>query len=178
MIKKSIKSPEILFMERIIQIVLFLSVSISGFAQGFVVREFTADIYLNPEGYFDVVEKYDLNFTQAKHGVYRDITTKFDFTDEDGKVTRREIFISNIEVPGEKFTTNEFLGKRLGKNLSIKIGDKEKYVVIDKKYEIRYRVKNALFFTDDFARLYWNIKPADWEAGSGFLSDKFFDPRS
>ncbi len=151
-------------MKKTILFLTFILATGIGFAQGFVVKNFTADIYLSTEGYFDIVEKYEINFTEAKHGIFRDIVTKFDFENQSGEVTKREIFISNIKVPGDKFTTNVFLGKRFGDDLTIKIGDKEIWVIGDKNYEIRYRVKNALFFTDDLAQLYWNIKPADWEA--------------
>lgn len=151
-------------MKKTILFLIFILANAFAFAQGFVVKNFTADIYLSTEGYFDVVEKYEINFTEAKHGIFRDILTKFDFEDETGEVTKREIFISNIEIPGVKFTTNVFLGKRFGDNLRIKIGDKEIWVIGDKNYEIRYRVKNAVFFTDNLAQLYWNIKTSDWEA--------------
>ena len=135
-----------------------------GFAQGFTVQNFSADIHISSEGYFDVIENYDIDFTESKHGIYRDIVTKFDFTDADGKVSKREIFISNIEIPGEKFNTNIFLGRQIGDNLNIRIGDKNILVNGNKHYEIRYRVKNGLFFTDDLAQLYWNIKPSHWQA--------------
>ena len=127
-------------------------------------NEFTAEIYLRSEGYFDGGEKYDNEFTEAKHGIFRDIITKIDFTDKDGKVSKHEIFISNIEIPGEKFRTNQIFGRQFGDILNIRIGDKNTLVNGNKHYEIRYRVKNALFFTDDLAQLYWNIKPSDWQA--------------
>ncbi len=133
-----------------------------GFAQGFTVNNLTADIYLSSEGYFDVVENYDIEFTEAKHGLFRDIITKFDFEDENGKVSKREIYISNIEVPGEKFKTNEIFGKSYGDKLNVRIGDKNTLVSGNKHYEIKYRVENALIFTDDLVQLYWNIKPSDW----------------
>lgn len=151
-------------MSQIYSILLFLLIGFSGFAQGFTVKNFTADIYLNKEGYFDVIEKYDIEFTSAKHGIFRDIITKFDFQDEAGKVSKREIYISEIDVPGEKFKTNEIFGKQFGDKLNIKIGDKNTLISGAKHYEIQYRVKNALIFTDDLAQLYWNIKPSDWAA--------------
>ena len=151
-------------MAQIYSILLFLLLSFSGFAQGFTVKNFTADIYLSQEGYFDVVEKYDIEFTSASHGIFRDIITKFDFKDENGKVSKREIYISEIDVPGERFKTNEIFGKQFGDKLNIKIGDKNTLISGDKHYEIRYRVKNALIFTDDLVQLYWNIKPSDWAA--------------
>lgn len=151
-------------MRRIYSILIILLANISGFAQGFIVRDLTVDIFLNKDGYFDVVEKYDIEFTSAKHGIFRDIITKFDFQDEDGKVSKREIYISNIDVPGEKFKTNEIFGKQLGDNLNIRIGDKNTLISGNKHYEIRYRVENAIIFTNDLAQLYWNIKPSDWAA--------------
>ncbi|NNF30074.1 MAG: hypothetical protein HKN66_01680, partial [Flavobacteriaceae bacterium] len=40
-----------------------------GYAQGFIVENYTVDIYISEEGYFDVVENYDVKFTQSKHGI-------------------------------------------------------------------------------------------------------------
>src|SRR5690606_33001420 len=88
--------------------------------------------------------------------------TSFDFEDEAGKVSKKEIYISDIDVPGEKFKINGIFEKQLGNNIRIRIGDKNILVSGKKHYEIRYRVKNALIFTDDLVQLYWNIKPADW----------------
>lgn len=149
-------------MKKILLLLIVIFINTLAFAQGFVVNNFNVVIYVSPDGYFDVVEKYDINFTEAKHGIFRDIVTKFDFIDENGKVSNREIYISNIEVPGDQFDTNEILGKQFGDKLNIRIGDKNTLVSGTKHYEIRYRVKNAMFFSDDLAQLYWNIKPSDW----------------
>lgn len=142
---------------------LILAAKLS-FAQGFNVQNFTADIYLRDSGYLDIVERYDLGFTQAKHGIFKEIVNKFDFKDEDGIVTKRELYISNITVSGAPFTTNKFFGMQLGDRLKIRIGDKNVSVIGDKQYEIHYRVKNALIFTNDLVQLYWNIKPEGWSA--------------
>ncbi len=149
-------------MKQTILFLLFILASAPGFAQGFVVHNFRADVYISPDGYFDVVENYNIEFKQEKHGIFRDIITKFEFQDEKGKVSKREMYISNIEVPGEKFNVNKIFGKQFGDRITIRIGDKNTLVNGNKHYEIRYRVKNALFFTDDMVQFYWNIKPADW----------------
>ncbi|HTO17177.1 MAG TPA: DUF2207 domain-containing protein [Edaphocola sp.] len=144
--------------------IIFIYSIITSFGQGFEVKNFTADIYLSEDGYFDVVEKYDLNFTEPKHGILRNIQTKFNFKDENGQVTKREIYISNIEVPDRVFTTNEVLGKLLSNQFEIKIGDKNQFVYGAQQYEIKYRVKNALIFNDSIVQLYWNVKPPEWMA--------------
>lgn len=150
-------------MKQIYFLLLFLLARVSASAQDFVVNDFTADIYLNKEGYFDVVEQYDIEFTEAKHGIFREIITKFDFKDEAGNVSKREIYLSEVNVPGKTFETSGIFGKQFGDKLTIKIGDKDKLVSGNQHYEIRYRVKNALIFTDSLVQLYWNVKPSEWQ---------------
>lgn len=133
-----------------------------SYAQNFSVQQLTADFYLSKEGYFDVVEKYDVKFQEPAHGIYRDFITRFDYKDAKGKVTKRTMYISDIEVPGEQFSTNELLGKQWGDMLRIKIGDKKSRVYGEQHYEIRYRVKNALFFNGDKVSFYWNVKSPEW----------------
>lgn len=149
-------------MKRIYFLFVFLLCGTVSFAQDFIVNNLTAEFYLSKDGYFDVVEKYDIEFSQPKHGIFREMLTKFDFRDENGKVSKREMYISDIEVPGRTFTTNEIFGKRFSDKLSIKIGDKDKLIDGNQQYEIRYRVKNALIFTDSLAQFYWNVKPSEW----------------
>lgn len=143
-------------------VLLFFNTTL--FAQGFTVKNFSSDIYLSSEGYFDVVEKYDIEFTEPKHGIFRDIITKYDFKDESGKTTKREIYISDIEVPLQKFKTNQYFGKSMGGNLRIRIGDKNVSVTGRRQYEIRYRVRNALISANGQVQLYWNLKPSGWLA--------------
>lgn len=158
-------------MKKLLLIFLLMLTNVFAFAQDFTVNNFTADFYLSKDGYFDVVEKYELEFSKPKHGIFREIITKLDFKDENGKVSKREIYLSEIEVPGRTFSTNEILGKLFSDKLSIKIGDKHKWVQGNQHYEIRYRVKNALIFTDSLAQFYWNVKPSEWN--TTFNSVKF-----
>src|SRR5688572_20663259 len=97
---------------------------LKGFAQDFEVIHAEVDIYINADGYFDVVENYDLNFTAYKHGIYRDIQVNYDLLTEDGKQEKRRIKIRNIEVPNHKFEADPDFVQKLSDNLQIKIGDK------------------------------------------------------
>ncbi len=149
-------------MKHLLSFFILLLLCNCTFAQGFTVDRFTADIYIHADGYFDVVENYDIEFTEVKHGIFRDIVTKFDFEDELGKISEREIYISDVEVPGKAFQTNTIFGKRFSDKLTLKIGDADQLVFGKQHYEIRYRVRNALFFTNDEVQLYWNVKPSEW----------------
>jgi uncharacterized membrane protein len=135
-----------------------------AFAQGFIVKDYTTDIYLNAAGYFDVVENYDIEFTEAKHGIFRDITTEYPLQTMDGKTKKRTLIIQNIEIAGHPFKINNKLEQRSDGKISIRIGDKDKTVSGAQHYEIKYRVYNAFLFKDDVVQFYWNIKPQGWPA--------------
>lgn len=129
------------------------------FSQGFTVKKYTADITMNPDGWFDVVEYYDVEFTEYKHGLLRDIITKYNL---DGK--SRKIYITDIKVPGHKFDTPPRFLVDLTGQLEIKIGDPDVTIIGPQHYEIRYRVKNAYLFDENQVSFYWNIKPDGWYA--------------
>ncbi len=144
---------------------LFLSlVHITLHAQGFTVNNFTADIYLNKDGYFDVVENYDIQFTEAKHGIFREIITSYKLQTAEGKTENRKLVIENIEVPGHHFSINQKFQQRIDGKIEIKIGDKNQLVTGAQHYEIRYRVYNAFLFDHDWVQFYWNLKPQGWLA--------------
>jgi uncharacterized membrane protein YgcG len=120
------------------------------------------DIYIHEEGYFDVVENYDLTFNTYKHGIYRNILTNYDLLTEDNIQEKRKIKITKIKVPGHKFDADPAFIQKLSDNLQIKIGDKDVTVIGPQHYEIKYRVYNAFLFEKENIRFYWNIKASDW----------------
>ncbi|QAA80237.1 DUF2207 domain-containing protein [Aequorivita sp. H23M31] len=144
-------------------LLLFLGI-LNGFSQGFEVNRAKVDIYISEDGYFDVIENYDLTFTEHKHGIYRDIQTNYDLLTEEGKREKRRIKIRKIEVPGHKFESDFDFVQKLNDNLQIKIGDKNVTLIGPQHYEIKYRVYNAFLFEKNNIRFYWNVKPAGWLA--------------
>jgi len=148
------------------QFLLFLALIAltTGYSQGFIVKNYQVDVYINADGYFDVVENYDITFNISKHGIYRDIQTRYDIVNFDNSEEKREIKISNIEVPNHKFdATNGFM-RKVGGSLQLKIGDPDKTIIGPQHYEIKYRVKRAFLHEPDADRFYWNLKPTDWLA--------------
>lgn len=129
------------------------------FSQGFTVKKYTVNITMNPDGWFDVIEYYDVEFTEYKHGLLRNIITKYNLDGES-----RKIYISDIKVPGHKFDTPPRFLVNLTGQLEIKIGDPDVTIIGPQHYEIRYRVKNAYLFDENQVSFYWNIKPDGWYA--------------
>src|SRR5690606_32575198 len=149
---------ELLKMQKL-SLLLFAFLGIlNGYSQDFEVDKAQVDIYISAEGYFDVVEKYDLTFTESKHGIYRNIQTKYDLLNEDGVQEMHRIKIRNVEVPNYNFESEPDFIQKLSDNLEIKIGDEDITLIGPQHYEIKYRVYNAFLFEKDQILFYWNIK--------------------
>ena len=148
---------------RLLILITFLF-NLNGFSQDFEVNNYSVTIYIHEDGYFDVVENYNLNFTDYKHGIYRDIQTYYNLLTADSTREARRIKIRNIEVPGHKFEYPPNFVQKISDNLQIKIGDEDKYVFGPQNYEIKYRVYNAFLFEKEHIRFYWNVKPLGWYA--------------
>lgn len=151
-------------MRKTLFLFLLLFVQLEVFAQDFSVTSYSVDITVHKEGYFDVIEKYNLNFEIPKHGIFRNIQTSYDLLTEEGEQETRKIKLSNIDVPGYKFDAPSRIGQRMSDNLQIKIGDAGITLEGPQQYEIRYRVANAFLHESQAIQFYWNIKPDNWNA--------------
>jgi hypothetical protein len=72
-------------MKKITFLFLLIFAQLTVQAQDFTVTSYSVDIIIHEEGYFDVVEKYNLNFVVPKHGIFRDIQTSYDLLSEEDK---------------------------------------------------------------------------------------------
>ena len=151
-------------MKKLFSFLFAILVFTIGYTQDFTVNKYEVDIYIQQEGYFDVVENYDLTFESYKHGIFRTIQTNYDLANADGTQEKRKIKISNIKVPGHKFESPFDFEQKLSDQINIKIGDKDKTIIGPQHYEIKYRVHNAFLFEDAQISFYWNIKPDGWFA--------------
>ena len=73
-------------MKKITFLFLLFFVQLEVYSQDFTVTSYTVDITIHEEGYFDVVEKYNLNFEVPKHGIFRDIQLAYDLQTEEGEL--------------------------------------------------------------------------------------------
>ncbi|MEO8933067.1 MAG: DUF2207 domain-containing protein, partial [Xanthomarina sp.] len=151
---------------------------INVFSQDFEVDRASVDIYINADGYFDVVEKYDLTFTAPKHGIYRNIQTKYDLLNAEGEQETRRIKIRKVKVPEHTFDFDPDFVQKMSDNLEIKIGDKNLTVYGPQHYEIKYRVYNAFLFEEEQILFYWNIKPDGWNTSFHQLDFKIHLPEN
>src|SRR5689334_12856457 len=105
------------------------------YSQGFIVNDFHVDVTISKDGYFDVEEKYAVNFSEDKHGLWRKIPYVYTVKDAKGDIKNISVDITNVAVPGWHYSKSFD-----GGFVSIKIGDADKYVNGPQEYTIKYRV--------------------------------------
>ncbi|MBT8233225.1 MAG: DUF2207 domain-containing protein [Saprospiraceae bacterium] len=123
-----------------------------AFSQDYIIRNFDATITINQDGTFDVHEKIDVDFTEKRRGIKRNIPKKIKHY---GIVKRIEL--SNVQVNGDPFSMHSD-----GNNRIIRIGDIKKYITGLKSYDLKYTLKNAFLFEDDHTAFMYNLI-ADWD---------------
>ena len=141
-----------------IGILVFLPFTVH--AQDFTINDFTANILVNSDSSFTVKETLTVEFHRPRHGIYREIP--YIYTDSLG---------NNIRTPTEVLSVSDGNGNKLkakiirsGNILNIRIGDPDSYVSGLQKYELFYKVENAILFFDDHDELYWNVTGNYWKA--------------
>lgn len=139
-------------------------------AQGFVIDRWSETIDIRPDATYTVEERIAVTFTEARHGLLRNIP----IANDNGKGSVRKIFLSDLSVSDGNGTLYNFAQKWEDDELRLKIGDAD--VTLDpgtkKTYVIRYKVENGLnwFEQSDWspsAELYWNVTGNDWEVPIG-----------
>ena len=139
---------------------IFVFIPFTARAQDFTINNFTANILVNPDSSFTVKETLTVEFHRPRHGIYREIP--YIYTDSLGR---------NIRTPTEVLSVKDGSGNKLrakvsrkGNIINIRIGDPDTYVSGLQKYEIFYKVENAILFFEDHDELYWNVTGNYWKA--------------
>ena len=105
-------------------------------ADGFSIEKFNVVLDVAKDNKVNVTEEITVNWYEiGHHGIYRFIPTWLEYTDKNGKKTKRKSNITNISVVGEKYTVDN-----VGKDKKrIKIGSSSTYVPIGYyKYIVKY----------------------------------------
>ena len=84
-------------------LLISLLLSINIFAQGFDVKNYEVEIFISEKGYFDVIEKYKVDFFKPNMELSEKFRPATIFRQKSIKENRR-IYISNIKVPNHKFS--------------------------------------------------------------------------
>jgi len=147
-------------MRRLVRLILAVAVfSLPAAAQGETIRRFTAEIRLEGEDAFTVVENIDYDFgEQRRHGIFREIPIRYGR----GRAADYRISLDVEWVSDESGVARPYQVSTRGRNLRIRIGDPKREVTGIQSYLIRYRIKRGILYFDDHDELYWNVTGTDW----------------
>jgi hypothetical protein len=151
------------------RIALFLLLTISAIfvflppaAHGadFTIDDFNAAILVNRDSSFTVKETLTVEFHRPRHGIYREIPCVY--IDSLGRKIKTPLEVLSVEDANGSKLKAKIIKK--GNVVHIRIGDPDRYVSGLQKYEIFYKVENAILFFDDHDELYWNVTGNYWQA--------------
>jgi uncharacterized membrane protein len=147
----------VLILSLTLNLIFFISPAL---AQYFTINKFHSDIMIGEDSSVIVKETIDVEFHQARHGIYREIP--FKYRDDFGKV---------ITTPTKVLSVTDGSGKawkykveRTGPMIHVRIGDAKRYVEGRWTYIITYKVENLILFFKDHDELYWNVTGNYWKA--------------
>ncbi len=126
-------------------------IDISTIDTGYIIKKLKIDAKVTETNDIQITEEMDVFFNYDKHGIYRVIPEKNTII-ADGDKKQIDARVSNITV-NEKFTSTSQDGYKI-----LKIGDKDKIIVGDKKYIIKYTYSIERYNTKDgIDEFYFNI---------------------
>ena len=126
-------------------------IDISTIDTGYTIKKLKIDAKVTETNDIQITEEMDVFFNYEKHGIYRVIPEKNTII-EDGDKKKVDARVSNVTV-NENFTSTSQDGYKI-----LKIGDKDKTIVGDKKYIIKYTYSIEKYNTKDgIDEFYFNI---------------------
>ncbi len=144
-----------------IHILLALTFFITGHASAWTIEAFNLEADIQTDGTVAITETIKADFTGQlqKHGIFRDIPVQF--MDENNKKFKTPI--SNIEITDANNHAISFSKSRVGSNVSLKIGNANKYVKQSETYIIKYNISGVLNAFKEHDEFYWNVTGNEWK---------------
>ena len=130
------------------------SLSVAGEPTAEEVTSFASDITVREDGRITVVEKIEYFFPEPRHGIYRDIPTRYEL--DDGRTLVVPVKVKSVTGAPYEVTENRYA-------VRIKIGDPDRTVTGLQSYEITYEASGAIRYFADHDELYWNVTGSEWE---------------
>ena len=128
---------------------------------GWVIRSFDSQIEIQRDGRVLVTETIDVDFgSLQRHGILRDIPTKYDWPLEKGKLRVYQLQVRSVTDGLGRAWKYQTSGN--GTFTELKIGDADRTVSGQQRYRIAYAVQGALNGFPDHDELFWNVVGSQW----------------
>lgn len=155
----------LLFVGIIILFILFLGTRAQALENrgAFTIADFEIDIELQQNSAMVVSEKIVVDFSEPRHGIFRNIPIKY--RDDNGfKYNFRFKLLSVENEQGDKWKYSKY---KEGEDMVIKIGDPNLEISGRQVYVIKYKITRGVRFFDDHAEIFWNPVGTEWPTTIG-----------
>lgn len=114
----------------------------------YTISDYSTTVRLNTEWELAIHEDITVQFSEPRHGIYRDIPFRY----RDDKSKRFTTKIYDVQVANHQYTTST-----AGDDYRIKIGSPDYTVKGEQKYSIDYKVYGGIKNFDSYQELYRNM---------------------
>ncbi|MEM7330183.1 MAG: DUF2207 domain-containing protein [Pseudomonadota bacterium] len=125
------------------------------------IRSFDVEIEVEKDGDILVTETISVNVEgdEIRRGIFRELPAFY--ADADGKGTLPYRYnVLSVRKDGQR---ERYERERNGNAVLIRIGDPDRFLPYRvHTYEIKYRVKNQIRYSDRFDELFWNVTGSYW----------------
>lgn len=122
--------------------------------EAFVINSAHIEMNVHEDGSIDIVETYQLDFSDYRHGFYRNIPTSYQQTwDMDGTPKQKSYY---FPVSAVSCNTTCSLEQNYD-GIQIKLGDADDTVIGEQSYQISYHVQTKDLDLNGIQMLYWNL---------------------
>ena len=136
----------------------YLLLPVSTQAATWSIDSFDSVVQIHEDASITVIETIDTTFNIEKHGIYREIPTRY--TDSYGNSYKTDLDILSVLQDGGSAQTERTYGYS---DVNIRIGDPDRYITESHTYEITYTVDRVFLYFDDYDEFYWNVTGDEWE---------------
>lgn len=127
-------------------------------AGGYVIESFDTQITINQDTSITVTERIEVNFDEARHGIFRDIPVRYSNRTRLINADFDLISVTNAEDRPVRYEVSNY-----NQSKRIKIGDPDVWVTNKQVYVITYRMDDVLLVYDGQPELYWNVTGSEWD---------------
>ncbi len=156
-------------MKKLLGLVLILCISLFSFAikevdarEAFDIRFHDVEMEVNEDGSIKVIETMGVHFTEQRHGIYVDISKKYNMTWQIGSQTREKSYffpITNVKVLSSHASEID----NGSSYIRIKIGSGSSYAQEEETYKWTYVIHTSDLDLDGMQMVFMNIiKPYGW----------------
>jgi Predicted membrane protein (DUF2207) len=124
---------------------------------GWTIHQFDSMLTIEPNGVVDVRETITAEFTDSKHGIYRDIP--YAYTQADGSTKYVTLTLKSVTRNG---ASEDYAASSDNGIFEIIIGNGKRRITGEQVYEIDYEATGILSPYADFDELNWNVTGDKW----------------